>query len=171
MTQQAELHHSASWPDLAVAPIGSLMSTQVLTVYEGWSIKRLAGFFVKHNLSGAPVVAADDELVGVVTQSDVVEFESRGLSDKEIEKLVVNYCGPYGGAFSAQDLARFKEKATEYCTINEIMTPHVYAVDVNTPVASACRLIADKNIHRLFVTQEDRLVGVVTAMDVLRHLV
>lgn len=165
------LRHNDSWQQLALTPVGQIMSKDVLTAYEGWSIKRLAGFFVKHKLSGAPVIASDNELVGVVTQGDVVAFESRDLSDREVEKLVINYCGPHGGSLTAQDMIHFRERANEHCTVNEIMTPHVYAVDSSVPIASACKLIVDHHVHRLFVTENDSLVGVVTAMDVIRRLV
>ena len=34
-----------------------IMHKNVLSVYEGWSIQRLADFFMKHKISGAPVIA------------------------------------------------------------------------------------------------------------------
>ncbi|WP_075187101.1 CBS domain-containing protein [Teredinibacter haidensis] len=150
--------------------LADLMTDKVLTVYEGWSVKRLAGFFVKHGISGAPVIAADEELVGVVTQSDVVRFESRELTQAEMEKLVQFYCGPYGGKLSEKDIRKLQERANENCTVNSIMTPEVVSVDFQTSVIVACQLIVEKHIHRLFVTRDSKLVGVITARDVLQQL-
>ncbi len=151
--------------------IADLMSPKVLTVYEGWSVKRLAGFFVKHGISGAPVIAADDELVGVVTQSDVVRFETRTLTDDELEKLSQFYCGPFGGKLGDKDIRHLRERANENCTANAIMTPEVFSLDVNAPVSDACELIVNKHIHRLFITDNGQLVGVVTARDILHKLI
>lgn len=162
---------SAKIKDLTKATLADIMSTQVLTIYEGWSIKRLASFFVKHNISGAPVVASDESLVGSVSQSDVIRFESRPPSEAEIQKVVQFYYGPDSKGLTDADIRHLKEKATETCTVNAIMTPTVLSMDANTPVMEACSFMVARDIHRVFVTEDSRLVGVVTAMDMLRNLV
>lgn len=149
----------------------NFMNKELLTVYEGWSIKKLSSFFVKHKVSGAPVIAADDELVGVVTQSDIVRFESREPSEHEMKKLVEQYCGPFGGTIDPAEIRRMQGKANEYCTVNSIMTPSVISTDINTSVAQACNLIIKMGIHRLFITEKGLLTGVISAMDMLKLLV
>ena len=151
--------------------LSELISKDVLTVYEGWSIKKLASFFVKHHISGAPVIAADNELVGVVTQSDVVAFESRTPSEDEIKKMLYDICGPNSEVSNTLDLQRLQEKANEYCTANSIMTHEVMSVDIATDMKDVCKFIVERNIHRLFVTENNRLVGVVSAMDILKRLI
>lgn len=151
--------------------LSDIMSTDVLTVYEGWSVKRLAGFFIKRDISGAPVVASDDELVGVVTQSDVVRFDSRERTDSEMKNLVRMYCGPHGGELSQADLKHLKDRASETCTVNSIMTPEVISMDITKSVADVCTCFIETGVHRIFVTEDSKLVGVVTAMDVLRSIV
>jgi predicted transcriptional regulator len=162
---------SSALEDISSINIRDIMSPNVLTVYEGWSIKRLAGFFIKHNISGAPVIASNDELVGVVTQSDVVRFESKTPSDEEMERLVQFYCGPYGRSLSKNDLEHIKKRANEHCTANSIMTHEVDSVDVSACASEACSILVQKNIHRLFITENNRLIGVVSAMDFLRKMV
>lgn len=151
--------------------VADVMTGKLLTAYEGWSVKRLAAFFVKHDISAAPVVASDEELVGVVSQSDVVRFESKDPTDDEIQRLIRQYCGPYSAELSPQEVAHLKEKASETCTVNTIMTPKVISVDVNEYAGKACATMLDQNIHRLFVTDGGKYVGVITAMDCLRRLV
>lgn len=147
------------------------INKDLLTAYEGWSIKKLSSFFVKHKVSGAPVIAADDELVGVVTQSDIVRFESREPSEREMKKLVQQYCGPFGGTIDPAEIRRMQGKANEYCTVNSIMTPSVISTDVNTSLEKACHTIIKMGIHRLFVTEKGILIGVISAMDLLKLLV
>ncbi|TVZ38364.1 CBS domain protein [Alteromonadaceae bacterium 2753L.S.0a.02] len=147
-----------------------LMSKDVLTVYEGWSVKQLSEFFVKHGISGAPVIAADGELVGVVSHSDVVRFQSRAPSEVELEKLEQFYCGPYGGGLSQIEIKSLQNRAGETCTVFAIMTPQVISVDITTSVEDACQTIAQNNIHRLFVTKQGKLVGVITAMGILQEV-
>lgn len=166
-----ELNEHPVLEDIGQYCVGDLMSRQVLTIYEGWSVKRLAGFFVKHNISGAPVVASDEELVGVVSQSDVVRFESKSPSEDELRRLVQFYCGPYGGNLTDVDLKHLMEKASEACTVNSIMTPTVTSIDIDLNAADACSVIVKEDLHRLFVTEKGRLVGVISAMDFLRKMV
>jgi predicted transcriptional regulator len=166
-----ELDPNQALENISAIPLHQLMSKQVLTVYEGWSIKRLASFFVKHHVSGAPVIASDETLVGVVTQSDLVRFQSQPPSDFEMEKVVQFYYGPNSQGLTDADIRRLKERAIETCTVNAIMTATVIAIDLNTPASTACRRMVDEGLHRLFVTDQGRVVGVVTAMDFLRKMV
>lgn len=166
-----ELESSGMLNDISPYTVADLMSREVLTVYEGWSVKRLAGFFVRHNIAGAPVVASDDELVGVVSQSDVVRFESRSPADSEIERMIRIYCGPYSADLTAEDIAHLKERASETCTVNSIMTPKVISVDPLSKAIDACIYMVESNLHRLFVTEKNKLVGVISAMDFLRKMV
>ncbi|MFT5085054.1 MAG: putative transcriptional regulator [Lentisphaeria bacterium] len=156
--------------DISSLSVRDLMSTSLLTVYEGWSVKRLAGFFVKHDISAAPVVASDDELVGVVSQSDVVRFESKEPTDAQLERMVQFYCGPFGGSLSKQDLQHLKEKANDNCTVNSIMSTSVSSIDISASVAEACKAIVERDQHHLFITQGAKLVGVVSAKDILRKM-
>jgi predicted transcriptional regulator len=156
--------------DISGLRLAELMSPQVLTVYEGWSIKRLAGFFVKHNISGAPVVASDDSLVGVVSEADVIRFESKSPSDAEIRKMAHFYHGPNAPGLTQADIQRLKQRAIETCTVNSIMTSQVHSLDMETSAAAACRFMVEQDIRRLFATSEGRVVGVVTAMDFLRRM-
>ena len=155
---------------LAHTPVSEIMTKDVKTVYEGWSIRRLSQFFLKHNISGAPVVAADDELVGVVTQSDVLRFDSQKPDKETIEKVVERYCGPTQRELDQSELNVIQGKALDYMTVNSIMTGMVITVDIEDTLEKANQLIVDNNIHRLFVIDKGILVGVVTAMDILKSL-
>ncbi|MGJ8680119.1 CBS domain-containing protein [Paraglaciecola sp.] len=156
--------------NLAQIPISEVMSKTILTVYEGWSIKRLSQFFRKHHISGAPVIAADEELVGVVTQSDIIKFESSDPDKQQIQKLIREYCGPFGQEADETEITRIQQRANEYCTVNSIMTKQVLSIDQESNLDLAYKLMVEKNIHRLFVTQRGLLIGVLTGMDILRML-
>lgn len=167
MTKQQELPAQLA-SILAQFALTDVMSKHVLTVYEGWSIKRLSQFFLKHNISGAPVIAADDELVGVVSQSDIIRFESVDPDKQQIIKLVRQYSGPFGGPIDEAEVLRIQTHAKDYCTVNSIMTSKVIAIDINSSLEAAYILILNTQVQRIFITQQGLLVGVLTAMDILR---
>jgi predicted transcriptional regulator len=147
-----------------------VMSSKLLTVYEGWSVRKLSQFFLKHNISGAPVVASDDELVGVVTQSDVVRFDAKKPDEEVVAKIVEHYCGPLNRQLDAAEIDRIQDKAIDYMTVNAIMTEKVESISKEATLQEAYNLLLEKDIHRLFVVDKGILIGVITAMDILRSL-
>jgi len=51
------------------------------------------------------------------------------------------------------------------------MTPAVFSVGPDTPAAKVVHDLLSLNVHRLFVVDENGvLVGVISTIDVLRHL-
>ena len=52
---------------------GDIMTTEIHTVHLDTEIKALAKTFVEHNVNALPVVDGNGALVGMVTQTDLVE--------------------------------------------------------------------------------------------------
>lgn len=146
-----------------------IMSEQVLMVYEGWSISRLAEFFSKHDISGAPVIASDHSLVGVVSSSDIVRFEGADLEKKSawIEEVYTEYLGHHYDQNTRKELSK---KAAEFCTVNQIMTPNVIQVDAQTPLSELAYTMLQSNVRRVFVTKQGIIRGVVSTKNILQAL-
>jgi acetoin utilization protein AcuB len=51
--------------------------------------------------------------------------------------------------------------------IKHVMTPNPVVVHPDTPIVAAQKLMKEKNIRRLLVTEKDKLVGVVTKHDLI----
>lgn len=147
-----------------------LMTSTVLTAYEGWSIKRLADFFSKHKISGAPVIASDHKLVGVVSVSDLARFDS--MSDEDKYRLVVDqvYTEYVGQHTLPSDVKRMVEQASNNCIVNSIMTPEVISVDGDLPLKDIAKLMNEHHIHRVFVTCEGRVDGVISTGNILKQI-
>lgn len=147
-----------------------IMTKEVLTVYEGWSIKRLADFFVRHRISGAPVIASDHTLVGVVTVSDIVRFDSL---DRETKAKMVSqqvYAEYLGQEFAPDDLDQLAQNAIQNCTVNSIMTKSVVQLDAETPLPQVAKVMEERQIRRVFITSSYVIVGVVSTNNLLRQL-
>jgi CBS domain-containing protein len=55
--------------------------------------------------------------------------------------------------------------------VREIMSPVLFAVAADAPASSVVDAMLALRVHRLFVTdRDDNLLGVISAIDVLRHL-
>lgn len=160
---------------LAATPVmqlraAELMTPDVLTVYEGWSIRRLASFFVRHRISGAPVIASDHTLIGVVSLSDIARFSS--LPEQDQARLAASspYADYLGYDPLPEDMAWLTHSAANHCTVNSIMTRHVISVEEKTTLPQIARLMSAHGIHRVFVTRDGVVVGVVTAGTLLQQV-
>lgn len=143
-----------------------IMTPEVLMAYEGWSVKRLSSFFIKNNISGAPVIASDHTLVGVVTASDIINFE--GKTDREkselVEEVYAEYVGMHYDEKTINDMAG---KADESCTVNKVMTPRVVQIDGDTLVSDVAQTMLAEGIRRIFVTDNGIVAGVISTTNIL----
>lgn len=143
-----------------------IMKSEVLFAYEGWSIKYLGEFLRRHKITGAPVVASDHELVGVVSVTDAFNFENADREHK-LAKLKDYYQECYALDFHAGDLETWSLTAEESCTVHQIMNPEVISVEPDTPIKEICRVMVGQGIHRVFVTKDKQIEGVISTSDIL----
>jgi CBS domain-containing protein len=52
--------------------------------------------------------------------------------------------------------------------VSDIMTPMIFRVDRDTSLQEIAETMLKGRIHRVFVTEDDRLTGIVTALDMLQ---
>ncbi|GAB3105622.1 CBS domain-containing protein [Aestuariicella hydrocarbonica] len=143
-----------------------IMTPHVLMAYEGWSIRRLSGFFMKNKISGAPVIASDHSLVGVVTVTDILSFETKSCEEKS-ELLQEVYAEYVGQTYDDDILQTMMSKADENCTVNQVMTRHVIKVDGKAGLQEVAYIMLQHGIRRIFVTENGLICGVISTHNIL----
>lgn len=128
--------------------IRDLMTTEVLSVSEGTSLKEAAQIMSDHAISGLPVLR-DGKVVGIVSEADFVTRATGGRS------LV--------------DLLFHRHKVDRHAdTVGEIMATDVVSVSPDASHVDAARLMDKHRVKRLPVLDGDaRLLGVVSRADIL----
>ena len=144
-----------------------VMNDQILTVTEDMTAHELATFLTDHEISGAPVEDADGRLVGVVSTTDLARtaFES-GSAEEEEHPFYRSWAED---SLDLDDLADLHIEE-EGLQVRDIMTPTVFAVEVDAPVSHVARSMLDGHLHRLLVIEGQRVVGIVSTSDLLRLL-
>jgi len=67
--------------------------------------------------------------------------------------------------------AGFQVETVDRALVRDLMTPAVFSVARNTPANKVVSELLNLHVHRLFVVDDrDVLVGVISTMDILRHL-
>lgn len=148
-----------------------LMNARVLTVRDDMTVGELAAFLVDNEISGAPVEDREGRLVGVVSFTDVALAASEGAAAEREHAGADYFVRGWEDTASAEELRGFHLEDGGDTLVREIMTPSVYSVAEETPVAQVAETMIDSHIHRLLVTRAGRVVGIVSASDLLGLLV
>jgi CBS domain-containing protein len=139
--------------------VQEIMTRDVLTIGPEAELHDVARIFVENSISGLPVCGAQRELLGVVSEGDIL-FKERGPLDDE-RHLV-----------SRRRRAAAKEaKKARALTVQEAMSAPAITVAPYNSVAEAARLMSEHGINRLPVLRNDELVGIVTRTDLVRAFI
>lgn len=97
------------------------------------------------------------------------------MADKDIGAVVVMAAtGRLLGIFSERDYARkvvLKGRSSRDVSVGELMTSKVYVVDPDRTIEDCMRLMTTRKIRHLPVLEQDRLVGIITIGDVVKHVI
>ena len=76
-------------PDLTSISARDIMSSHLLTVCESWSIQTLIDFFNDKKISGAPVLSKNGDIIGVVSLSDIINFDVNRVASFNRVNMVI----------------------------------------------------------------------------------
>lgn len=131
--------------------VGDVMTRNVVSVREHAQYKDIILIMRERGFSACPVLSADDAVVGVVSEDDLLVKEA------------------YAGQTASGKLARRlnRTKATGL-TARQLMTHPAISIRPDAPVAEAARIMHAKHVKRLpVVTADGNLVGIVSRVDLL----
>jgi CBS domain-containing protein len=133
--------------------VESVMTRQVVTARPGTTFKELVALMAEHRVSGLPVVDREGRPVGVVSEADtLVKQEHRPTANKPL--------------FGRRRRDRWRRATGR--DAKDLMTAPAITVTADATVTAAARLLAERNIRRLCVVDDDGLlVGVVSRRDVI----
>ncbi|HJU12927.1 MAG TPA: CBS domain-containing protein [Candidatus Nitrosotalea sp.] len=95
------------------------------------------------------------------------------MTEKCISSLVVVKDGTPIGLVTERDLARkvsTTDRKSSEVPLSEIMSPNFRWVEPMTSIEDAVQKMTNKNIRRLLVLDNGKLVGVITETDLARYL-
>jgi CBS domain-containing protein len=96
---------------------------------------------------------------------------SKLLVDREISGVPVTARdGTLLGVVSEIDLLRYGWGRGKGRTVSDVLTPIVYSVKEKTPIETIARIMRSKRIHRVIVERNHRVVGIISALDLVAVL-
>jgi CBS domain-containing protein len=144
--------------------VQEIMTREVCTVHEDTELKELAALFVEHNYKTLPVVDVAGKLVGVISQTDLIE------QDKPLHIPTVISLFDWVIYLESPKVFSDEVRKVSARKVGEICTREVVTCTPQTPVEEVASLMVDHKIHLLPVLEGERLVGVVARFDIIRSM-
>jgi CBS domain-containing protein len=136
-----------------------IMVTDVIAATPDASVYEVMATMVAQRISGMPVVKADGELVGIVSESDLMRRPEAGTGHRRSPWLRMLWG-------SHEQAAEFiKENA---CKVEDVMTREVITAAPDTDLADIADLLEGGRIKRLPIVQDGKLVGLITRLDLVQ---
>jgi CBS domain-containing protein len=150
--------------ELRFPKVAEVMTRKVFAVGPGTSIETAGRLLAQKRVSGAPVVLANGEVVGVVSMSDLVD------PDREQGGEIGDahyYLLEGGSAIEFGDPTLPREG-----TVGEVMTVNVLSIGPELDIVEAGRRMVSLGVHRMLVVDEHKLlVGIISVIDLVRGFV
>ena len=142
-----------------------LMSPNPVSLRSAATVQEAVAMLTDRGYSAAPVIDAAGRPVGVLSRTDLLvhEREQGRHATLAREADLETPMFPVREGFSVE--------VADPTRVRDIMTPAVFTVGLHAPAREAVEQMLALKVHQLFVVdREGALVGVVSALDVLRHL-
>lgn len=131
-------------------PISSIMTKELYKVTLENSLKDAKRLFERNHVRHLPVVKGE-KLIGILSLTDLQRI-SFGDSFGELEKEV-------------------DDSVEEFLTLWQVMKHNPVTVSPDDTIRSAAEILTKAEFHALPVVKDEKLVGIVTTTDIIRHLI
>jgi len=145
--------------------VRDIMTTDVVTVKTDTTVRELAEIFTTRRIGSVPVVDDGGNLIGIVTQSDLIE-QDKSLHIPTVVSL-------FDWVIYLESEKKFEKELHKVIgqTVGDLYTPKVNTVAPDTPVSEVADIMSSNKLHALPVVEGTKLVGVVSRIDLIRTMV
>jgi len=139
-----------------------IMTKKVVTIDKDATVAELAKLLIKHKISGVPIVNEKKELIGIVSEADII-----------IKMATLPF--PISFSFAFLDSYESYTKSTkEYMEtrVEEIMSRHVKIAREDMPLSKVVNIMINNNINRIpVVDNNNKLSGIITRADIIKSMI
>lgn len=144
-----------------VMKAADVMVSDVITVGVNASIGEVAAILLSNHISAAPVVSEKGELVGIVSEGDLMRRAEIGTTKRHswwLELISTEWA-------SANEYIK-----SHSGKVADVMTRDVITAKPDTPLGDVARLLERNRIKRVPIVEGAKLVGIVSRANILQAL-
>lgn len=141
------------------------MSRNPVVVRPDTPLNEAIQILAEKRISGLPVVDADDRLIGVISETDLMWQETGATPPAYIMLL--------DSVIYLENPARYERELHKALgqTVGEAMTQDPVTVTPDKPLREAAQLMHERSIHRLPVLDDSgKVAGILTRGDIIRYM-
>jgi len=136
--------------------VKDVMTSDVISVQKYESVIHVAHILSGKNISGLPVVDKENNVIGMVTQADILSMV--GVRKEHTFKDLLKHM--LGEPLPERRIGDI---------VADIMTSSVVTIKPNENIAEAARIMDEKKVRRLPVVDDGNvLVGIISRADILK---
>jgi len=139
-----------------------IMNRKVVTISKDSTVGDLAKLLIQKKVSGVPVINENSNIVGMVTEADIIMKEST-------LPLPLSFSTAFMNKYET-----FTKNNKEYLKtkIEDVMTRKVKTVKEDTKRTKVVNIMINNNINRIPVVDEnDKLVGIITRANIIKSII
>ena len=144
--------------------VGEIMTTQLITVTKETSVRELADLFTTRRVGSLPVVDADGNLLGIVTETDLVG-QDKSLHIPTVVSL-------FDWVIYLESDKKFEKELKKVTgqSVGDIYSAEVVTVAPGDPVCVAADIMTAQRVNAVPVVEREKLVGIVSRIDLIRTM-
>ena len=145
-----------------------IMTKNVTTVGAATTIEELALILMEHKISGVPVVDDNENLIGIVTENDLISRDKR-LHIPTVMRLFDAFI-----VLESQSKVEKEIKRMTAITVNDIYIKEAITVTEGTPVQDIATIMSEKKVHLIPVVEgknEKKIIGIIGKIDLIKGII
>jgi CBS domain-containing protein len=147
-----------------------LMQRDLITVTPSDTLRDALALMTANHVTGLPVMDRDSQCVGMITASDILNYEQdNGVDSEEIETADVFDAETQ--KWEVVSLSAFALQGFGHLQVNDVMTCDLVSVERDARIEEVARRMVDEGVHRVLVMDSHkRLYGIISAFDIVRFV-
>jgi CBS domain-containing protein len=138
-----------------------VMVSNVITVGPAACVQDVAGILLKNRISAVPVVGEQGELLGIVSEGDLMRRPEAGTEHRRSWWLDL---------MASTEILASEYVKTHSRKVTDVMTRKVITASPDTPLSEIASLLEKHGIKRVPIVQAGKIVGIVSRANLLQAL-
>ncbi|WP_280770179.1 CBS domain-containing protein [Salipaludibacillus daqingensis] len=142
-----------------------IMTREVLTVNEESTVEKCAKLLMENNFSGLPVINEKGDLVGIVTEGDLIKRAALIKIPAVLELL--------GGLIYLEKPNKYMDELKRAMSqrVGDLMSKKVISINPEDTIEHTATLMMEKKIKRVpVIDSSGKMVGIISRRDILSYL-
>ena len=134
---------------MSITTVDSYMTKNLITLDKNMNVFYAIGLLLKNNISGAPVIDSNKELIGILSEKDCLRI----LADDSYTEMNFENTMLLGRG-----------------TVESFMTKSVSSINSGADLNTVAEIFLKNNFRRLPVLKNNKIIGQISRRDVLKAI-